>query len=119
MTKAECRMLAAVVLLALGFGARTGRGASGEEARVSVDAGHIIRTVEARLFGINAVMWDSDFDTPETVSALRELEVQALRFPGGSPSDDYHWAFNRNGKNLWTWATPFSNFIHVATSLHA
>jgi hypothetical protein len=86
---------------------------------VSVDAGHIIRTVEARLFGINAVMWDSDFDTPETVSALRELEVQALRFPGGSPSDDYHWAFNRNGKNLWTWATPFSNFIHVATSLHA
>ena len=40
-------------------------------------------------------------DTPGTLSALRELDVQALRFPGGSPSDDYHWAFNRNGTNTW------------------
>ena len=72
------------------------------DVRVRVDAGQVVRTVDARLFGINAVMWDSYFETPETLSALRELDVQALRWPGGSPADDYHWAFNRNGKNLWT-----------------
>jgi hypothetical protein len=88
-------------------------------ARVKVDAGEVVRTVDARLFGINAVMWDGDFDTPGTLAALRELGVQALRFPGGSPSDDYHWEFNRNGKNAWHWATPFSGFIHIATNLPA
>jgi hypothetical protein len=108
-----------LVLAALGFWASAGLGANAEEVRVRVDAGHIVRTVDARLFGINVVMWDADFDTPGTLSALRELEVQALRWPGGSPSDDYHWAFNRNGTNPWKWATPFSNFIQVATNLHA
>ncbi len=87
--------------------------------RVRVDAEKVVRTVDARHFGINAVMWDSHFDTPGTLSALRDLGVQALRFPGGSPSDDYHWAFNRNGRNAWNWATPFSSFIPIATNLPA
>lgn len=115
----ECRNIIAAVLVALGFGVGAGLRAHGNEVRVRVEAAHIVRTVDARLFGINAVMWDSYFDTPGTVSALRELDVQALRFPGGSPADDYHWASNRNGNNLWTWATPFSGFIHVATNIHA
>jgi len=115
----EWRNIIAATLVALGFWVSAGLGADGQEVRVRVDAAHIVRTVDARLFGINAVMWDSYLDTPGTVSALRELEVQALRFPGGSPADDYHWAANRNGNNLWTWATPFSGFIHVATNIHA
>jgi hypothetical protein len=119
MKNAECRKMAAVVLVALGFWASTGFHADANVVRVRVDAARVVRTVDARLFGINAVMWDACFDTPETVSALRELEVQALRWPGGSPADDYHWALNRNGVNLWTWATPFSSFIHVATNIHA
>ncbi|MGA2656460.1 MAG: hypothetical protein ABSH34_02970 [Verrucomicrobiota bacterium] len=110
---------AAAGLLALGFWARTGLRPGADEVRVHVDAAHIVRTLDARLFGLNAVMWDPYFDTPGTVSALRELNAQALRFPGGSPSDDYHWASNRNGANPWTWATPFSSFVHVATNLHA
>ena len=119
MKNAECGIMAAVVLGALVFWAQTELRADAQDVRVRVDAGQVVRTVDARLFGINGVMWDSYFDTPETVSALRELEVQALRWPGGSCADDYHWALNRSGKNLWTWATPFSSFIHVATNIHA
>jgi hypothetical protein len=89
------------------------------KARVEIAAGHILRTVDARLFGINAAMWDPYFDTPGTVSALRELNVQALRFPGGGAADEYHWALNRNGTNAWTWPTSLLNFIHVATNIHA
>jgi hypothetical protein len=111
--------IAAVVPVALGFWAPIELRANTNEVRVSVNAAHIVRTVDARLFGVNAGMWDSYFDTPETLSALQELDVQALRFPGGSSSDDYHWALNRNGTNHWKWATPFSNFVHVATNLHA
>jgi alpha-N-arabinofuranosidase len=119
MKHAECRTTTAALLAALGFWASARLGANADGVRVRVDAGHVVRTVDARLFGINAVMWDPYFDTPETVSALRELDVQALRWPGGSPADDYHWAVNRNGVNLWTWATPFANFVHVATNVHA
>ena len=93
--KTEGRTTTAVLLAGLGFWAIAGLGADGSEVRVSVDAGHIVRTVDARLFGINVVMWDGLLDTPETVSALRELDVQALRWPGGSPADDYHWEFCR------------------------
>ena len=102
MKHAECRTTTAVLLAALGFWASARLGANADGVRVTVDAGHVVRTVDARLFGINAVMWDPYFDTPETVSALRELDVQALRWPGGSLADDYHWAFDRNGTNLWT-----------------
>jgi hypothetical protein len=119
MKKAECRITRIGLLVVLVFWTRTGLTANNYEVRVRVDAGQIVRTVDARLFGINAVMWDSFFDTPGTLAALRELDVQALRFPGGSPSDDYHWASNRNGRNPWTWATPFSGFVHIATNLHA
>jgi hypothetical protein len=111
--------VAPVVLVLLGFWGRAGLGAVAGQARVNVDAAQSVRVVDARLFGLNAVMWDSYLDTPGTLSALRELNAQALRFPGGSPSDDYHWASNRNGANPWTWATPFSSFIYVATNLHA
>ena len=119
MKNAECKTVALVILAPLVFGAQTQLWADTSAVRVRVDAGQVVRTVDARHFGINAVMWDSYFDTPGTLSALRELDVQALRFPGGSPSDDYHWAFNRNGHNLWHWATPFSSFVHIATNLHA
>ncbi|MCL5098130.1 MAG: hypothetical protein M1608_11515, partial [Candidatus Omnitrophica bacterium] len=92
--------------------------ATTNEARVSVDAAQIVRTVDARLFGLNTAIWDSHFDTADTVFALRELDARALRFPGGSLSDDYHWASNRSGANGRTWPTSFSNFAHVATNIH-
>ena len=38
----------------------------------------------------------------------------ALRFPGGSASDDYHWATNVSGNNTWQWATSFDKFANVA-----
>ena len=32
--------------------------------------------------------------SPNTTSLLKELDNQALRFPGGSLSDVYHWETN-------------------------
>jgi len=86
MKNAECRITGVVFLVALGFWAWPGLSANANEVGVRVDAGQAVRTVDARLFGINAVMWDAFLDTPGTLTALRELDVQALRFPGGSPS---------------------------------
>jgi len=86
---------------------------------VTVDAAQTLRTVDARHFGLNAAVWDAIFDTSITKSLLTEMGNQALRFPGGSLSDDYHWATNTTDSNTWQWATPFSAFADVATTVGA
>ncbi|MHB8522598.1 MAG: alpha-L-arabinofuranosidase [Limisphaerales bacterium] len=86
---------------------------------VSVDASQIVRTVDPRLFGVNTAIWDSQFDTPATISLLRAMDAQVLRFPGGSLSDNYHWASNTTDSNTWTWATSFDKFAAVATNVQA
>ena len=89
---------------------------STNNVRVTVDASRIVRTVDARLFGINTAIWDAILDTDETVSALRELDMQVLRFPGGSFADKYHWADGSVGRDGGPAATSFFNFMHMATN---
>jgi hypothetical protein len=67
---------------------------------------------------MNAAQWDSAFDTPQTITELTSMGTRALRFPGGSDSDDYHWVYNRQDYNPWTWATSLANFIHVITNMN-
>jgi len=83
---------------------------------LALDANASLRSVDPRWFAVNTAVWDANFDTPTTVSLLQEMGARVLRFPGGSLSDEYHWAVNRTGANTWQWATSFSRFIHVATN---
>jgi hypothetical protein len=87
--------------------------------RVNVDTSQVVRTVDPRLFGINTAIWDALLDTGETVSALRELDLQVLRFPGGSFADKYHWTDGRVGHDGRPAPTSFFNFMHMATNLGA
>jgi hypothetical protein len=86
---------------------------------LTVNAGQPVRTADARWFGMNAAQWDSAFDTPQTLTELTNMGTRALRFPGGSNSDDYHWLYNRQDSNNWTWATSLGNFIPVITNVNA
>jgi alpha-L-arabinofuranosidase len=83
---------------------------------VTVDATQTGRT---RLFVVNAAVLDSIFDTLATIDLLDEMGNQALRFPGGSLPDDYHWATNTTDSNSWQWATSFTQFAQVATATGA
>jgi alpha-L-arabinofuranosidase len=89
------------------------------DVRVSVEAAQVVRSVDARMFGMNTAIWDPIFDTPDTVVLLRELGVQALRFPGGSLSDAYHWASHTSIGRSRAWPASFANFVHVATNIQA
>jgi hypothetical protein len=86
---------------------------------IAVQDALVQRTVDARMFGLNTAVWDSYLGTPETLELLRELGCGALRFPGGSLSDEYHWGSNTTGANTWTWASSFSQFAAVATNVGA
>ena len=54
---------------------------------ITVDAADALRTVDARLFGINAAVWDSVFDTPDNItnSLLTAMGNQASAFPRRLP----------------------------------
>ena len=86
---------------------------------LKIDARQTLRQADARWFGLNTAIWDNNFDTPTTAGALSEAGTRILRYPGGSISDEYHWATDETGTNTWTWSTPFVNFIHIATNVGA
>jgi alpha-N-arabinofuranosidase len=86
---------------------------------INVDASVVKRTVDARLFGLNAAVWDNQFNTATTVSLLSANGTRLLRFPGGSLSDEYHWRTNTTLNNTFQWATNFDAFASVALALNA
>jgi hypothetical protein len=88
-------------------------------AHLNINASQPIRTADARWFGMNAAIWDNMFDTAHSISTLADMGTGALRFPGGSDSDDYHWLYDRQDNNDWTWSTTLANFIHVVTNVNA
>ena len=83
---------------------------------LNVNAGQIIRTADARWFGMNVAIWDSSLDTQTSLNALTNMGVQAMRFPGGSLSDEFHWVTNRNQGASFTWFTTTPKFIHLVTN---
>jgi len=84
---------------------------------VEINAAPTSRLVDARHFGLNAAVWDSQFEEPANLALLRHISAGAYRFPGGSLSDEYHWAVNRSGNNAFTWANSFTDFSRVVTNL--
>jgi alpha-N-arabinofuranosidase len=77
---------------------------------ISLNATQTLRAVDARWFGVNTATWDGNLGAPQTLSLLQEMGCQALRFPGGSTSDAYHWAADSTGN---------SRFRNNATNLGA
>ena len=76
---------------------------------LNADASHALRTADARWFGVNAAYWDSTgLAEPATTNALKEMGCLALRWPGGSSADVYHWNTNATGN---------SRFMNMATNL--
>ena len=88
---------------------------------VGVNARQTVRIVDARVFGINTAAWDGDLDSASTVSVLTNINNQALRWPGGSWGDAYHWTNEPNSVGFVNrnWGSFSPNFIHVATNTHA
>ncbi|MGA2048519.1 MAG: hypothetical protein ABSG96_12540 [Terracidiphilus sp.] len=57
--------------------------------------------VTDQLLGMNLAAW---YDWPDNassiVSAFNQAGIKAIRWPGGSWSDDYHWGFQPGGSTL-------------------
>jgi len=86
---------------------------------LNVNAARVFRMADARWFGLNAAIWDSQFDTSLTSNLMAEIGCTTFRFPGGSSSDTYNWATDTNIGDKYPQATPFASFIPIATNLGA
>lgn len=89
------------------------------QVSLSVNAGQTVRTVDERVFGVNAVMWDGQTGTAQTISLAQSAGIRAIRVPGGSLSDNYHWrnhTIHTTGDN---WPIGFPNFISLITGLNS
>jgi alpha-N-arabinofuranosidase len=79
-------------------------------AHLGVDTTQTIRPADARWFGVNTATWDGNLGNSQTLPLLQEAGCLALRWPGGSTSDTYHWASDKNGNG---------RFMNLATNLSA
>ena len=119
-TPAFRRLILFGYLLALPLAVRA------QSVTVNVNAGAAVRTVDERVFGLNAVMWDPEAGSAQTVTMLQAAGIRAIRVPGGSLSDEYHWNLNRSlnrdnppQNHPWTWASGFNKFAGLITGLDA
>ena len=78
---------------------------------LNVNATQPVRTVDQRHFGLNTATWDSLLNTTGTINLLGQAGIKALRFPGGSTADAYHWQTSGGSTS--------DDFAHVATNLGA
>ena len=89
---------------------------------VGVQATQVLRTVDARHFGVNLAVWDGNYEPDSyatTAALLQEMGSLFVRVPGGSLSDEYHWGSNTTLSNTWAWQTSFPEFMRVATNASA
>ena len=95
-----------------------------QTANITVNASSAGRVVDERLFGVNSTAWDSVLGTAQTESLLQTAGIRAIRLPGGSLSDEYHWRTNTNLDHAtiaapWTWAAGFNKSALLTSDLGA
>jgi hypothetical protein len=93
--------------------------ARAQTVSLTVDASQVVRSVDERVFGLNAVMWDGQTSSAQTISLLTAAGIRTIRLPGGSASDEYHWRTNTQLANTWTWASGFNGFSKLVAGLNA
>lgn len=59
---------------------------------ITVDATHVVQTLDPRFYGINLVIWDDLMTKAPTPTLVDALHQNIFRYPGGSLSDEYNWA---------------------------
>jgi hypothetical protein len=68
---------------------------------LGADAGQVLQPVDARQFGLNTATWDGSLGNASTLPMLQQIGTRALRWPGGSTSDGYHWASDPTGNAIF------------------
>jgi alpha-L-arabinofuranosidase len=79
-------------------------------AVITVNAAQVVREVAPRLLGVNLAWWDTQLPTARTRQMVQDAGLNFFRFPGGSSSDEFHFADppSYNGRGT---AASFASFV--------
>jgi hypothetical protein len=85
---------------------------SQKTAKVQINVKSEITTVPEAGYGVGMSVYDNDFTSPGLQEKLKAAGVTALRFPGGSYSDAYHWKTNAATPGSNIYINPNDTFDH-------
>ncbi|KOX13352.1 alpha-L-arabinofuranosidase [Saccharothrix sp. NRRL B-16348] len=80
-------LVAAQVVLTAGSPAQ-----ADSTATVTVNTRAGLEVVDEAATGVNHAIWDTNLGSDAVADLLKDAGVKAMRYPGGSYSDIYHWA---------------------------
>ncbi|PJM93777.1 cellulose binding domain-containing protein [Streptomyces sp. CB01373] len=69
--------------------------------------------------GVNAAIWDSHMNDPEVAGLMKAADVGAMRYPGGSYADIYHWKTHTAPGGYVAPGTDFDSFMGTARAVGA
>ncbi|MGA2289896.1 hypothetical protein, partial [Bradyrhizobium sp.] len=88
----------------------TSPGSAQTTSTVQITAGTALSTIPALAFGINSAVWDGNLLDAAVPGLLTNAGISAIRYPGGSTSDDYNWQTNSIVPNQGGFANPNNTF---------
>jgi hypothetical protein len=88
---------------------------SQKTAHVDVNFKTELAQVPAAGYGVGMSVYDGNFTSPGLADKLKAAGVTALRFPGGSYSDLYHWKTNSGTPGTNPWINSNDTFDHFMT----
>ena len=79
---------------------------------VTVSPQSVVRTIDNRIYGLNATIWDGLFSSEASGALLSAMNTQAIRIPGGSEADNYDWQTGRSvsKESSYQWPTDAAMF---------
>ena len=84
-------------------------------ARVTIDFQSAVAIVPEAGYGVGMSVYDNTFTPPDLPDKLKAIGVTALRFPGGSYSDAYHWQTNSGTPGTGIYINRNDSFDHFMT----
>ncbi|NUP42987.1 MAG: alpha-L-arabinofuranosidase [Streptomyces sp.] len=109
----------AAALLAAGGAARADDQPPPSGVDVTVNANEGQGTIPTTGYGLNSAVWDSQMNVPEVQDLLKAASVGALRYPGGSYGDIYHWVDNTAPGGYVAPGTDFDSFMGTVKKIGA
>ena len=88
---------------------------SQKTAHVAIDFKTELTQVPDAGYGVGMSVYDGAFTSPTLPARLKAAGITALRYPGGSYSDAYHWKTNSATPGVNLWINANDTFDHFMT----
>lgn len=88
-------------------------------AAVTVNAGQVLATVPATGVGTNVAVYDGNMNDAAVPGLLSAAGIKAVRYPGGSYSDIYHWQTHTTDGGYVAPGTDFDTYMSTVKAAGA